>query len=93
MLLGRSCCELQTHNLWVKTTVPDVKIDFLTIGLGLKTHKSQKVLLFLNINFFVVGSAKSEVLKVRASHEPILKTAILYYMENELKNALELVSA
>jgi hypothetical protein len=40
-----------------------------------------------------VGSAKSEVLKVRASHEPILKTAILYYMENELKNALELVSA
>jgi hypothetical protein len=75
MFLGRSCCELQKHNLGVKTTVPDVNIYFLTIGLGLKTHRNKKPLFFYYFPFFVMGSAKSEVLKVRPSHEPILKTA------------------
>jgi hypothetical protein len=75
MLLGRSCCEFQKHNLWDKTTVPDVKINFLTIGLGLKTHKSQKIFFFQNFYFFVVSSAKSAVLKVRLSLERVLKIA------------------
>jgi hypothetical protein len=32
----------------IKTSVPDVKNNFLTIGPGLRTHRSQKIILFFS---------------------------------------------
>jgi hypothetical protein len=68
--------KLQKHILGVLSTVPNVKINFLTIGPGLGTKKPQKQYFFKNnFYFFVMGTAKSEVSKVNPSHERILGAA------------------